>query len=94
MSTCGFSMRAQQAVGHLLAILVERRVHRRDDEVEGGEAVVGEIERAVGLMSHSMPASSRTPTPSRVHRADARGVRERARLVEAVGHRQRLGCGR
>ena len=43
-----------------------------------------------GLMSHSMPASSRTPTPSASTRADARGVRERAALVEAVGHRQRL----
>ena len=41
-------------------------------------------------MSHSMPASSRTPMPSRVHGPDAGGMRERAVLVEAVGHRQRL----
>ena len=41
-------------------------------------------------MSHSMPASSRMPSPSRVERADrARRARARA-LVEAVGHRQRL----
>ena len=40
---------AQQAVGHLLPILVERGVHRGDHEVERGEAVVGEVERAVGL---------------------------------------------
>ena len=39
--------RPQQPVGHLLAILVESGVHRRDDEIERGEAVVGEVERAV-----------------------------------------------
>ena len=40
--------RLKEPLGHLLPILIERLVHRRDDEVEGGEAVVGEIERAVG----------------------------------------------
>ena len=39
--------RAQQPIGHLLLILIERGMHRGDDEVEGGEAVVGEVERAV-----------------------------------------------
>ena len=40
--------RAQQPIGHLLAILIERRVDRGDDDVEGGQAVVGEVQRAVG----------------------------------------------
>ena len=39
--------RAQQPIGHLLAILIERGMHRGDDEIEGGEAVVGQVERAV-----------------------------------------------
>ena len=37
-----------------------------------------------------MPASSVRPSNRAVQRADARGVLERAPLVEAVGHRQRL----
>ena len=40
--------RAQQPVGHLRRVLVERRVNRGDDDIELGEAVVGEIHRAVG----------------------------------------------
>ena len=64
MSTCGLLDRAQQAVGHLLSILVERRVHRGDDDVERGEAVVGEIERAVGHDVALDAGEDRTPTPS------------------------------
>ena len=41
--------RAQQAVSHLPVILIERGVHRRHHEIERGEALVGEVERAVGL---------------------------------------------
>ena len=43
-----------------------------------------------GLMSHSMPGQQADAEPSGVERADARGVRERAALVEAVGHGERL----
>ena len=41
-------------------------------------------------MSHSMPASSVMPSSRPLSARIARGVRERALLVEAVGHRQRL----
>ena len=82
--------RAQQAVGHLLAFLVERRVHRGDDEVERGEAVVGEVERAVRLDVALDAGEQPDAEPLGVDRANARGVLERAALVEAVGHRQRL----
>ena len=82
--------RAQHALGHLRLVLVERRVDRGDDDVELREAVVGEIERAVGRMSHSMPASSRMPS-SRASSARTRArVLERRGFVEAVGHRERL----
>ena len=55
-----------------------------------GEAVVGEIERAVGEDVALDAGQQRQPFEAAVQRADARGVLERAALVEAVGHRQRL----
>ena len=81
--------RAQEAVGHLLAVLVERRVDRGDDDVERGEAVVGEIQRAV-RPDVALDAGEQPDAVLAVERADPRGVRERARFVEAVGHRERL----
>ena len=38
----------EHALGHLRFVLIERRVHRRDDHVELGEAVIGQVHRAVG----------------------------------------------
>jgi hypothetical protein len=64
--------RPQQAVGHLGLVLAERRMHRGDDDVELREAVVGEVHRAVGRMSHSMPASTVMPSSAIVELADAR----------------------
>ena len=82
--------RAQDAVGHLRLILREVRVHRRDDEIELGEAVVGEIEPAVGQDVALDAGEQRQALESAVQRPHAGRVLERAALVEAVGHRQRL----
>ena len=43
-----------------------------------------------GRMSHSMPASTVMPSSRAFERADRARVLERPRLVEAVGHRERL----
>ena len=72
--------RPQQPVGHLLTVLVERRVDRGDDDVERGQAVVGEIERAVGpdvaLDAGQQPdAGMRRPARECGRRARARGAR-------------------
>ena len=40
--------RAQDPVGHLARVLVERRVDRGDDDIELGQAVVGQVHGAVG----------------------------------------------
>ena len=62
----------------------------RHDDVELREAVVGEIERAVGEDVALDAGQQRQPLEAAVQGADARGVLERAALVEPVGHRQRL----
>ena len=49
MFTDGCSMARINARGHLVASLVEVRVHGRDQHVEGLEEVVVPVERAVGL---------------------------------------------
>ena len=55
-----------------------------------GEAVVGEIQRSV-LEDVALDAGKeREPVESPVQAPDARGVFERAALVESVGHGQRL----
>ena len=82
--------RAQDAVGHLRLILREVRVHRGDDEIELGEAVVGEIEPAVGEDVALDAGEQRQSFEAAVQRAHAGRVLERATLVEAVGHGQRL----
>ena len=82
--------RAQDAVGHLRLILREVRVHRGDDDVELGEAVVGEVEPAVGEDVAFDAGEQRQALEASVQRAHAGGVLERAPLVEAVGHGQRL----
>ena len=82
--------RLEDPAGHLLAILVEPGVHRGDDDVERGQAVVGKVERAVGL-DVALDAGQQTYAgPFRIEGADTSGVLERAPLVQAVGHRQRL----
>ena len=65
-------------------------MHRGDDDVERGEAVVGQIERAVGLDVALDAGEQPDADALGVERADAGGVRQRAPLVEPVGHRQRL----
>ena len=82
--------RAQQPVGHLLVILIERGVHRGDDEIERGEAVVGQVERAVRLDVAFDAGQQPDAGAFGIHGANASGVRERAALVEAVGHGERL----
>ena len=82
--------RAQDAVGHLRLILREVRVHGGDDEIELGEAVVGEVEAAVVQDVALDAGEQRQSFEPAVQRAHAGGVLERAALVEAVGHRQRL----
>ena len=47
-STCGLRMAFERAARQLGARLPPGHVERRDDEVEGGEQVVLEVERAVG----------------------------------------------
>ena len=71
--------RAQQPIGHLLPVLRERGVHRGDDDVERGEAVVGEIDacRPAGCRTRCRPAAGRRAgrrRRGRARRARARGV--------------------
>ena len=82
--------RAQQPVGHLRLVLIERRVHRRDDDVELCEAVVGEVHRAVGADVALDAGQHGDAVEAGVELADGARVLERADLVEAVGHREGL----
>ena len=77
--------RPQQAIRHLLPILVETGVHGCDDQVERREAVVGEIERSIGQDVAFNPGEEPHAVRRAVGRADARGVRQRAPR-QAVGH--------
>ena len=63
---------------------------RCDDDVELSEAVVGEIEPAIGQDVAFDSGEQREILESAVQRPDAGGVFERPSLVEAVGHRERL----
>ena len=65
-------------------------MHRCDDEVELGEAVVSEIHRAVRTDVAFDSRQQRNALESIADLADALGVRDRAVFVEAVGHRQRF----
>ena len=82
--------RAEQPVGHLRFFLMERRVDGRDDEVQLREAVVGEIHRPVGPDVALDARQYRHALEAAVQAADRARVFERARLVEAVRHRERL----
>ena len=86
--------RAEQTVGHLLPVLAERGVDRDDHEVERGEAVVRQIERAVGLDVALDAGEQPDAEALRVDRANARRMLERAPFVQPVRHRQRLACDR
>ena len=85
--------RAQHAVGHLLAILIEGRVHRGDDEIESRQAVVGEVERAV-RPDVAFDAGQQPDAGMSVERADPRGVRQRPRLRPARWPSPATGCDR
>ena len=63
---------------------------RRDDDVELGEAVVGEIEAAVGEDVAFDSGEQREVLEASVQCPNARGVLERPALVEAIGHGERL----
>ena len=63
---------------------------RGDDDVELGEAVVGEIHRAVGPDVALDAGEHGDAVEPLAQGADAAGLLERAPLVEPVGHRQRL----
>ena len=82
--------RLQDPVCHLCAVLVESGMHRGDDDVERGQAVVGQIERSVGSDIAFDPREEPNANPLGVEGTDARGVGERPSLVEPIGHRQRL----
>ena len=84
----GVGDRAEQPLGHLMAVLVERRVHRRHDEIEGGKTVVDEIEAAVGSDVALDPGEEAHAAGDAIGGANASGVLERARLVEAVRDRK------
>ena len=89
MSTAGARSRAGDAPV-ICSASCATRVHRGDDDVERGEAVVGEVELPSARMSHSMPASSVKPAKRPFSARTRAACAQRARLVEAVGHRQRL----
>jgi hypothetical protein len=65
-------------------------VDGRDDEVELGEAVVGQVHRAVGQDVALDAGEQRDAFEALADLADMRRVLERRRFVEAAGHRQRL----
>ncbi len=81
---------AQHARGNFRLFLPDCRVHRRDDEIELGEAFVGEIERAVRQDVAFDSGEHLNALDALVERADSRRMLERAPFVEAVGHGQRL----
>ncbi len=66
------------------------RVDRCHDDVELSQAVVGEIEPAIGQDVALDSSEQREVLKAAVQRPDASGVFERASLVEAIGHRERL----
>lgn len=82
--------RLQQARGHLVAILIEGRVDRRDHHIEGGQAVVSEIERPVRADVAFDAREETDAVDLAVERADARRVLERPPFVEPVRHGERL----
>ena len=65
-------------------------MERRVDDIELGQALIGQVHRPVRADVAFDPGEQREavePGAGLAHRA---GVRERARFVQAVGHRQRL----
>ena len=76
---------------HLRLVLLHRGMDRGDDDVEGGEAVVREVEGAVRQDVAFDTREHREAIERGRIRANALGRRVRAPFVEAVGHGQRLG---
>src|SRR5207247_6966384 len=81
--------RSEQARGHLLAILSERRVNGRDDDVERREAVVGEIEGSVRFDVAFNTCEEPDAEAFRIDGPNAGRALDRAPLVQAVRHGQR-----
>src|SRR5262245_42270078 len=75
--------RTKQTVGHLVALHAERRVDRCDDDVEGGEAVVREVHRAVGPDVALDAGEYADAETLGIHLPDLCRVGQRAALIEA-----------
>ena len=84
--------RAQHARRHLLAALLEARVHAGDHHVHLREHFVVQVERAVGENVHLDAGEDANAALHRfVHFVESRcDLLERALFVEAVGHGQIL----
>ena len=87
MSTCGFSIARSSRSVICWRSWLKRRVHRGDDEVERGEAVVGEIERAVrpdvALDAGEQPDAVPAPSSARMRAACASARRSSRPLAIA-----------
>ena len=66
--------RAEETVGHLPPILVEGRVHRRDDQIELGQTRVRQIECAIRLDVALDARQQPDPPPFGGDRAESRGM--------------------
>ncbi len=85
----GVGDRADEALGLFRLVEVQPRVHRRDDEVEGGEGVLVVVERAVGedVALDALQEEDPAPGPFGVHAIDL-GV-----LLPDAGRLQPPGIG-
>ena len=84
------SERAQQAISHLLRLLVEGRVNAGDDDIHLLHHGVGEIELAVGQDVDFNAGHDRNAVDLLVGSVDARDVFHGPLVVESVGERQIL----
>ena len=76
MSTCGCSMARSRRSVICCRVLAERGVHRDDHQVERGEAIVRQIERAIGL---DVALDAGEQPDAETLRVDARECGRRAR---------------
>ncbi|MBE3096479.1 MAG: carboxylesterase family protein, partial [Planctomycetes bacterium] len=81
--------RPEDAVRHLTLVLVERRVDRRNHEVELGQAVLRQVEPTVREDVALDAGEQREAVQAPAGFPDAARVGQEAALVQASGHRQR-----
>src|SRR5580658_4780175 len=81
----------QQTLGHFGRVLTENGMHAGDDEIHLGQHVVGEVEIAVGENVDFDAGENGDALDLLAGLANARNMRNGARVVEAVGEGQVFG---